>query len=58
MVKDRLIGGVIDLRISPQVSPRIVLGRRSFEKIAGTDGTDEETFEVGVQFALSITGVK
>lgn len=55
VVDDTLLGAVIDLRITPKVTPRIVIGRRTFEKkMEAEEGTDKDaSFEFGVQLAIS-----
>lgn len=51
VLKDRLLGLVVDFRLSSALTPRVVVGRRTIER----EGDTEEVPQVGVQFALSIS---
>jgi hypothetical protein len=55
VLEEELVGGAMELRLSPAIRPRLTIGRRRGHRIdpAGRE-VDARGFDLGVQLALGM----
>lgn len=55
LLSDILFGGVIDLRVTSSLTPRFIIGHRSFKRVETDTDDADATLQFGFQLALSIS---